>query len=130
MADSMIGKLGLTALCAAVILVVRGDIAWAAIAVLIVLVLRVFVLIADVFWTCFTGRPLVRAHGAQDVDGSESFRDAAAPVGPFARLSTLPVPMRLVSRRQVSVFSVPRIEAMPAKPSRRLRALKARLGYF
>jgi hypothetical protein len=126
MGQTTFGRIGLAALCAATILLVRGDIALAALAVLSVLVLRVFVLIADVFWISFTGKPLVRA---RPLNTEKTAMDAAPPIGPFARLSSLPMPLRRREAPRVSLFAKPTAEPEPPHPSRRLEALKARLGF-
>ncbi|GHE02539.1 hypothetical protein U879_20805 [Defluviimonas sp. 20V17] len=126
MGQTTFGKIGLAALCVATIMLVRGDIALAALAVIIALSLRVLVLIVDVFWISFTGQPLVRALPEK---ANNPATDAAAPIGPFARLSSLPSPLRRRPAPRVSLFAKTTDEHEPQRPSRRLEALKARLGY-
>ena len=120
------GRFGLAALCVAVILLVRGDMALAAVAVLLVLLARLAMLILDVFWTSFTGNPLLRAQ-LDDPEAPSS--DLDAPVSAFGRLSSLPAPLREKPARRVPVFAQDPGTEMPATPSRRLKALKERLGY-
>lgn len=125
MGQTTFGKIGLAALCVATIMLVRGDIALAALAVIVALALRVVILIVDVFWISFTGQPLVRARPAK----AEKPAQEAAPIGPFARLSSLPTPLRRRPAPRVSLFARTTEENEPRRPSRRLEALKARLGY-
>jgi len=87
-----------------------------AVAVLLVPVfVRAGIIVVDVFWTSFTGMPLVRAHPVQK-PGSAGALNPAETVGGLRGLPALPRPIREEHGRGLSPFA--------ALPRRRLAPLR------
>lgn len=133
--------------CVSIAFVFAGRLNTATAVLLAPLLMRGGVVMLDVFWTSFTGMPLLRARksleqGIRRADAEADLKDEdaeagaggarsplqPAQLGPFGRLSILPSPLRAPKPRRVALFDDRSVR--PGPPSQRLRARKARLGFF
>ena len=99
----------------ATLLLSHGYYAAAAASLVLPLLLRACVIVADVFWTSFTGSPLIRARERRSGHGLSALLPAILHAGPRPRARDL--------------FSTPAAnQSAPPKPSRRLKNTRERLG--
>lgn len=128
-----------------IVFVAAGRLNTATAVLLVPLLMRGSLVMLDVFWTSFTGKPLVRARHPKpapkprdlevelvevtdEVAGGALSPRQPVQLGPFGKLSILPTPLRTPEPRRVALFDDRHVR--PGPPSRRLRARKARLGIF
>ncbi|WP_102223214.1 hypothetical protein [Acidimangrovimonas sediminis] len=117
-------------LCFASFLLYEGRLQLVALMLMMPLFYRVVIIVADVFWTSFTGQPLVRARPEGGREAGKDDGGDPSGIGPFSRLSNLPAPLRSAAPRRVDLFSDQRGDIRLPPQSARLRALKKRLGYL
>ena len=92
----------------------HGEYEAAAATLMLPLARRAVVIVLDVFWTSFTGVPLIRSPRSHAPGGLAALLPAILCAGP--------------RRRRGDLFAALAKEARPPEPSQRLQQTKARLG--